>query len=141
MVEVLDRKYSLSELSNVAEELIKLISSSNCWLFVGEIGAGKTTLIKEILRMKRVLDEVTSPTFTIINQYKTADSKSVYHIDLYRLKDVEEAIQIGIEDVLDSDDLTLIEWPQIIEEILPEHCVLLKISSSEEGSRRVRVYL
>ena len=109
--------YSLGEVQKVARLATKAINS-DIILLSGEVGVGKTTLIKEILRTLRVNDNVNSPTFSIINEYITRDKKIIYHIDLYRIKTIDELHSIGFFEYLDSKNLCFIEWGDIIEEIL-----------------------
>ena len=109
--------YSLGEVQKVARLTTKAINS-DIILLSGEVGVGKTTLIKEILRTLKVNDNVNSPTFSIINEYITRDKKIVYHIDLYRIKTIDELHSIGFFEYLDSKNLCFIEWGDIIEEIL-----------------------
>jgi tRNA threonylcarbamoyladenosine biosynthesis protein TsaE len=109
--------YSLDEVQKVARLATKAINS-DIILLSGEVGVGKTTLIKEILRTLKVNDNVNSPTFSIINEYITRDKKIVYHIDLYRIKTIDELHSIGFFEYLDSKNLCFIEWGDIIEEIL-----------------------
>ena len=109
--------YSLDEIQKVARLAAKAINS-DIILLSGEVGVGKTTLIKEILKILKVNDNVNSPTFSIINEYLTRDKKIVYHIDLYRIKHIDELHSIGLFEYLDSKNLCFIEWGEIIEEIL-----------------------
>ena len=109
--------YSLDEIQKVARLVAKVINS-DIILLSGEVGVGKTTLIKEILKILKVNDNVNSPTFSIINEYLTRDEKIVYHIDLYRIKHIDELHSIGFFEYLDSKNLCFIEWGEIIEEIL-----------------------
>lgn len=109
--------YSLDEIQKVARLAAKAINS-DIILLSGEVGVGKTTLIKEILKILKVNDNVNSPTFSIINEYLTRDEKIVYHIDLYRIKHIDELHSIGFFEYLDSKNLCFIEWGEIIEEIL-----------------------
>ena len=109
--------YRLGEVQKVARLATKAINS-DIILLSGEVGVGKTTLIKEILRTLKVNDNVNSPTFSIINEYITRDKKIVYHIDLYRIKTIDELHSIGFFEYLDSKNLCFIEWGDIIEEIL-----------------------
>ena len=109
--------YSLGEVQKVARLATKAINS-DIILLSGEVGVGKTTLIKEILRTLKVNDNVNSPTFSIINEYITRDKKIVYHIDLYRIKTIDELHSIGFFEYLDSKNLCFIEWGDLIEEIL-----------------------
>jgi tRNA threonylcarbamoyladenosine biosynthesis protein TsaE len=109
--------YSLGEVQKVARLAIKAINS-DIILLSGEVGVGKTTLIKEILKTLKVNDNVNSPTFPIINEYLTRDKKIIYHIDLYRIKTIDELHSIGFFEYLDSKNLCFIEWGDIIEGIL-----------------------
>ena len=109
--------YSLDEIQKVARLAAKAINS-DIILLSGEVGVGKTTLIKEILKILKVNDNVNSPTFSIINEYLTRDEKIVYHIDLYRIKHIDELHSIGFFEYLDSKNICFIEWGDIIEEIL-----------------------
>ena len=109
--------YSLDEIQKVARLAAKEINS-DIILLSGEVGVGKTTLMKEILKTLKVNDNVNSPTFSIINEYLTRDKKIVYHIDLYRIKTIDELHSIGFFEYLDSNNLCFIEWGDIIEEIL-----------------------
>ena len=109
--------YSLGEVQKVARLATKAINS-DIILLSGEVGVGKTTLIKEILRTLKVNDNVNSPTFSIINEYITRDKKIIYHIDLYRIKTIDELHSTGFFEYLDSKNLCFIEWGDIIEEIL-----------------------
>ncbi len=93
------------------------------WIFDGEMGAGKTTLIKSICKNLGVFDEVSSPTFSIVNEYKTVDGITVYHFDFYRIKSIEEAYDMGVEDYFSSGNICLIEWPEKIKEILENEIV------------------
>jgi len=109
--------YSLGEIQKVARVAAKEINS-DIILLSGEVGVGKTTLIKEILKTLKVNDNVNSPTFPIINEYLTTDKKIIYHIDLYRIKTIDELHSIGFFEYLDSKNLCFIEWGDIIEGIL-----------------------
>lgn len=123
-----------SVISKVAREVLK--SSKNVILFQGDLGAGKTTLIKSICKAKGVEKEVSSPTFNIVNEYESSTGL-IYHFDFYRLEDEEEAYEIGAEEYFYSGNLCLIEWPEKIERILPEknECLIVKIKHS--GLERV----
>jgi len=108
--------YKLNEVEYVAQELIKNVRSKTL-LFYGDMGVGKTTLISAIVKVLGSLDEVSSPTFSIVNEYKT-ETDRIYHFDMYRIENIEEAYNFGIEDYLDSESWKLIEWPEEIEAIL-----------------------
>ncbi|AUP77284.1 tRNA (adenosine(37)-N6)-threonylcarbamoyltransferase complex ATPase subunit type 1 TsaE [Flavivirga eckloniae] len=111
--------YTLNEVENVAKQLIKNVKTKTL-LFYGNMGVGKTTLIKTIVKILGSDDEVSSPTFSIVNEYHLNDDK-IFHFDLYRINDLEEAYNFGIEDYIDSENWKLIEWPEKIEPILSDH--------------------
>ncbi|MFL0352539.1 tRNA (adenosine(37)-N6)-threonylcarbamoyltransferase complex ATPase subunit type 1 TsaE [Xanthomarina sp. GH4-25] len=124
---ILNVDYSLSELDSVARQLFKNLKSKTILLY-GEMGAGKTTLIKKLVNELGSTDEVSSPTYSIVNEYELFNDK-IFHFDLYRIKDIDEALNFGIEDYLDSNHWIIIEWPEIIEDLITEnyHCVNLSI--------------
>lgn len=114
----LEISYSLNDVENVAKQLIKNVKTKTL-LFYGGMGVGKTTLIKTIVKVLGSDDEVSSPTFSIVNEYQLNNDK-IYHFDLYRINDLEEAYNFGIEDYIDSENWKLIEWPEMIEPILAD---------------------
>ena len=123
----------IEELEPVADEIIQLANEYSIFCFYGDLGAGKTTLIKLICEKLNVVDTISSPTYPIINEYNTIDSRIIYHIDLYRLKSIEEALNIGIEEYLYSGNLCFIEWPDNFESILPDKHIKIKITKFEES--------
>lgn len=123
---------SIQDLQPIVDEIIQLSKTYNVFCFYGNLGAGKTTLIKLICEQLQVIDTISSPTYPIINEYKTKDDKTVYHIDLYRLKSIDEAMNIGIEDYFYSDNLCFIEWPDNFESILPDKHIKVKISKFDD---------
>ena len=110
-------KFEINQLKETSLELKKNINH-NVVLICGEMGAGKTTLIKELLSLMNVVDNVSSPTFSIINEYSTNEDETIYHIDLYRIEDVSELDNIGFFEYLESGKTCLIEWGEIIEELI-----------------------
>lgn len=132
MAQFLDK--SLEELPLICSDLVTLMNKDGILLLLGEMGSGKTTLVRELCRQLGATDEVSSPTYSIVNEYRTEENKKIFHFDLYRLKNREEAMDIGIEEYLKSGHLCIIEWPEIIYDLLPIHYNTLKISLS--GGRR-----
>jgi tRNA threonylcarbamoyladenosine biosynthesis protein TsaE len=120
-------------LSQVADEIIKIGNELPVWTFVGNLGAGKTTLIKILAKKLHIQDSISSPTFSYVNEY---DNK-VFHFDCYRLRSLEEALDFGIEEYLDSGKKCWIEWPQIIEPILPTPYLEINIEHNENISRNI----
>lgn len=131
-------EYNLSELTNVAREILSQ-SKSKILLFYGEMGAGKTTLIKEICSLLDIEDKISSPTFSLVNEYKSRQGESVYHFDFYRIENEEEAMDIGFEEYIDSEKWCLIEWPQNIENLLPLKSSAIQIQILENGNRSLTI--
>ena len=125
----------LNELGEVATQLLDLGRSVPVWLFQGEMGVGKTTLIKEICGQMGVQNTVQSPTFSIINEYTTQQQQRLYHFDFYRLKNEEEAYDIGTEEYLYSGDFCFIEWPEKIESLWPETYLAISVRREADQSR------
>lgn len=121
--------YSLDELHKIAETILKTFPEKRCFAFYAEMGCGKTTLIKEFCKILGVEDNVSSPTFSIINEYLIPSThQKVYHMDWYRLKNAYDAMEAGVQDVLlEKNAYCFIEWPEIAEEILPKDLLVLKI--------------
>ncbi|MEP2770802.1 MAG: tRNA (adenosine(37)-N6)-threonylcarbamoyltransferase complex ATPase subunit type 1 TsaE [Fulvivirga sp.] len=130
---------SLDEIDEVAEQLIAFGRDVNIWLFEGEMGAGKTTLIKSICAQLGVEDTVNSPTFSIVNEYQSHNEEVIYHFDFYRIKDESEATEIGAEEYFDSGAYCFIEWPSKVENILPEEVLNINISVTGKTSRKIQL--
>ena len=134
---------NLEEIDKAAQDFIQYISESdlqsNIFAFYGKMGAGKTTFIKAICKALGVKDIVNSPTFTIINEYKSAKGFPIYHFDFYRINKLQEAYDIGVEEYFAGDGLCLIEWPEKIAEILPEDCISVTITTNPDLSRTVEI--
>jgi tRNA threonylcarbamoyladenosine biosynthesis protein TsaE len=128
---------SVEALTEVSEYLISLRDKADIIAFYGAMGAGKTTLIKNLCHRMDVTDEVNSPTFAIVNEYVTGEGESVYHFDFYRIKKLEEAYDIGFENYFDSGNLCLIEWPEMIEPLLPENYIRVEIQHGETDDIRI----
>jgi tRNA threonylcarbamoyladenosine biosynthesis protein TsaE len=122
---------------SVAKELLQKLKQYNVWAFNASMGSGKTTFIHALCDVMGVTDAVGSPTFSIINQYQSAEGKTIYHLDLYRIKDEEEAIQAGVEDVLYSGDLCLVEWPDKAGSLFPDNTVYVSIEIIDANTRRI----
>ncbi|MEM1328219.1 MAG: tRNA (adenosine(37)-N6)-threonylcarbamoyltransferase complex ATPase subunit type 1 TsaE [Bacteroidota bacterium] len=129
--------FSLTELPQAAQSLLDYADDRRIWMFIGEIGAGKTTLIQSLCKILGIEEAVTSPTFSLVNEYLDDNGQSVYHLDLYRLKSEAEAINMGIEDYLYSDAYSFIEWPQIIDNLLPEDVIRINLSVVDDSTRKM----
>ena len=130
--------YSLADLPVVAKEMIESLQGApRVWLFRGQMGAGKTTLSKELLLQLGVGQNVQSPTFSLVNEYQTITGEIIYHFDLYRLKNIQEAVAIGIEEYLDSGNYCLIEWPEQAEELWDFPHVNVEIEAINEVQRKL----
>lgn len=133
--------FSLNEIDATAAELLAHTDKHKVFAFHGEMGAGKTTFINALCRAMEVEDIVSSPTFSIINQYKTKQGQTVYHMDFYRIKDENEAINAGVEDCLYSGIICLVEWPGKAAGILPDDTLHLYISSIADNTRKLKYNL
>jgi len=125
---------NIAELSNVAKELLAFAEGQKFFIFEGEMAAGKTTFIKSLCEAIGVEDVVSSPTFSIVNEYESA-SGPVYHFDFYRLKNIQEAYDIGYEEYFYSDYYCLVEWPSKVEELLPEAYIKVEITVTDNEQR------
>lgn len=130
---------SQEELPEVARAVIAATGRRNVVVFRGGMGAGKTTLIREIAAQLGAADTVTSPTFAIVNHYRGADRRNIYHFDFYRIDDPREAYDFGYEEYLFSGDLCLVEWPEKIEQLLPEEVVTVRITVDSETARTFEI--
>ena len=128
-----------SGVKQAAKQFIDLMGNNKVFAFQGSMGAGKTTLIKAICEELGVKESVTSPTFAIINEYKDREGESIYHFDFYRINKLEEAFDFGYEDYFYSGNLCFIEWPEIVESLLPENCVRVTIEEIEQGIRVLKL--
>jgi len=125
----------LNDLKSIAQQIISFAQDSKIWLFNGEMGAGKTTLIKKIGEELMILDTVSSPTFSIVNEYLSQDETTYYHFDFYRLENEIEALDIGVEEYFYSDNVCFLEWASKIEKLLPEQYLEIAITACENGER------
>lgn len=128
--------YELSEIDSIAVQLLSKVKSKTL-LFYGEMGAGKTTLIKALVKALGAPDLVSSPTFSLVNEYQTSQGR-IFHFDFYRIEDEAEALDMGIEDYLNTPDWKLIEWPQKIEKLLDQDVQKLEVSVEKSGSRKLK---
>ncbi|GAB5399360.1 MAG: tRNA (adenosine(37)-N6)-threonylcarbamoyltransferase complex ATPase subunit type 1 TsaE [Aureisphaera sp.] len=131
------RTYTLHELPEIAGMVLSNAPTKTL-LFYGEMGVGKTTLIKELAKKLGVQDTISSPTFSIVNEYLLEEDK-LYHFDFYRLEDEEEALDIGIEDYFDSGHWNFIEWPEKIGSLLPDGSTTIELTKNNNGSRTVNI--
>ncbi|MGV6861967.1 MAG: tRNA (adenosine(37)-N6)-threonylcarbamoyltransferase complex ATPase subunit type 1 TsaE [Putridiphycobacter sp.] len=122
----------LSEIHSVAKSFLDQTQGHKIFAFEGEMGAGKTTFINAILDIMKIEDHSSSPTFSIVNEYLSPLYGSVFHFDFYRIEDEEEALDIGVEDIIYNDDYCFMEWPSKIENLLPENTVLVKITVNNQ---------
>ena len=132
--------FNIDEIQNAAKIIIQLIDEYKIITFSGELGAGKTTLINTICQELGVKQHVTSPTYSIIQEYQTGNNV-IYHMDLYRIKSVDEAIGAGIEDCLSSNSLCLVEWPEKASSLFPEETVYISLQTLSGDTRKLIVEL
>ena len=137
----MDVSFSLETIQEAAKEMLEAIGDRKVIAMHGEMGAGKTTFVHAVCDVLGIKDAVSSPTFSIINEYRTASGIPVYHLDLYRLKDEEEAISAGVEDCVYSGKLCLVEWPEIAPGLFPPDTVHCYISITGNNQRSLRINL
>ncbi len=130
---------SLSELADVAKAVVGALDGRSVVALRGQMGAGKTTLISAIMEYLGSADTVTSPTFALVNQYYTAGHEPVYHFDFYRINSLAEAFDLGYEEYFYSGDLCLVEWPERIEELMPDDVMSVRIEVLDENTRRFTI--
>lgn len=130
--------YGLQDIPQIAATIIENIKSKNI-LFYGDMGMGKTTLIKEIIKQLGVSDTVSSPTYSIVNEYKTAEDATVYHFDFYRINSDEEAMDFGIEEYFHQEAWCLMEWPNKVENLLPLDAAQLYITAENNTERTIEI--
>ena len=130
---------SLEEISAVAEEFIRLaMQEDTVFAFNGQMGAGKTTFIKALCEALGVSEPVTSPTFAIVNEYRSDETgELIYHFDFYRIKKLEEAYDMGCEDYFYSGAVCLIEWPELVEDLLPGNTIWVDIKVNDDETRTI----
>ncbi len=126
---------SLDTIHEAAKDFIKGMGDGKVFAFYGKMGAGKTTFIKALCEVLGVKDVITSPTFAIINEYTDGNDNPIYHFDFYRIKKLEEVYDMGYEDYFYSGNLCLLEWPELVEDVLPENVIKVTIEEQPDGSR------
>ena len=134
----MNKNFLLSEAPIIAEEIIQK-STSKIILFHGDMGVGKTTLIKEICKILGTEDLISSPTFSIVNEYITSNDETIFHFDFYRIDNEEEVYNIGVEDYFDSNHWCLIEWPSVVKNLLPLENVNVYLAVLEDGQRNIQI--
>ncbi len=130
---------TLSSLPSAAQQFAAAMGDRTIFAFYGQMGSGKTTFIRALCEALGVTESVNSPTFAIVNEYLSGTGNPIYHFDFYRIKSLQEALDIGLEDYLYSGHLCLIEWPEYIEKLLPEETVKVAIEEQKDGSRIVKM--
>lgn len=128
---------SVENIDEASVEFLKRNPANKVIALYGEMGAGKTTFTKALCKALGVVDGVNSPTFTLINEYRTKSGETIYHFDFYRINKLEEAFDIGFEEFAESGNLCIIEWPEKIEQILPSDTLRVKISVLDDGKREL----
>ena len=132
--------HSVEELPGISEHIIELLNSSKVVLFQGDLGAGKTLLVKNICLKMDVTDTVNSPTFSLVNEYTTRQGKTIYHIDLYRIDTEEELLDIGFEEYLFSPHFCFIEWPEKAGSLIPDGFTKVQINKISETAREITIF-
>ena len=128
---------SLDEMGKAAQEFVAAMGDRTVFAFYGKMGAGKTTFIKAVCEELGVEDVINSPTFAIVNEYVDGNGEPVYHFDFYRIKKEQEVLDIGYEDYVYSGHVCFMEWPELIENLLPDDAVKVTIEEEKDGSRKV----
>ncbi|MDO4955910.1 MAG: tRNA (adenosine(37)-N6)-threonylcarbamoyltransferase complex ATPase subunit type 1 TsaE [Bacteroidales bacterium] len=129
---------SLENIHEAAKEFVAAMGDNTVFAFYGSMGAGKTTFIKAVCEILGVEDVINSPTFAIVNEYRSGSGELVYHFDFYRIKKLEEVYDMGYEDYFYCGALCFIEWPELIEDVLPLDAVKVEITEQEDGTRVVK---
>lgn len=129
----------LEDLKRVVEEFLDATRDTRVFALQGPMGVGKTTFVKAVTEVMGVEDDVTSPTFAIVNEYRAADGKVVYHFDCYRLKNIGEAMDMGCEEYFYSGAYCFIEWPELIEALLPEDTLVCRFAELPDGTRVIEI--
>lgn len=128
---------TVDNIHEAAKQFVAQMGKDQIFAFYGKMGAGKTTFIKAICEEMGVTGVINSPTFAIVNEYVDANEQPIYHFDFYRIKKAEEILDIGFEDYINSNAVCFMEWPEMIEEYLPEETIRLSIQENEDGTRTI----
>lgn len=131
----------IEDYPQAAREFVELLDKGRIFAFYGKMGSGKTTFIKSICEELGVKDSINSPTFAIVNEYEDRNQNTIYHFDFYRIKSIEEVYNMGYEEYLYGDAICFMEWPELIEELLPEETVKVFVEETEGGARSVKIML
>ena len=130
---------SIDTIRDAARQFVENLDVNRVYAFYAPMGTGKTTFIKAICEELGVQDAINSPTFAIVNEYEAGDGRPIYHFDFYRIKRLSEAYDIGVDDYFYSGSPCFIEWPELIEELLPEEAVRVDITEQPDGKRVIRI--
>ncbi|HTN68646.1 MAG TPA: tRNA (adenosine(37)-N6)-threonylcarbamoyltransferase complex ATPase subunit type 1 TsaE [Dysgonamonadaceae bacterium] len=130
---------NISDINDAAQTFVNAMRDKKIFAFYGEMGTGKTTFIKAVCKILGVAETITSPTFAIVNEYKKKDGKPVFHFDFYRIKNIEDVFDFGYEDYFYSGDICFIEWPELIETLLPDDVVKIQITVGYNEERLISI--
>lgn len=128
---------SLENIHETAKQFIQAMDDNTVFAIYGKMGAGKTTFTKAVCECLGVTDVINSPTFAIVNEYRTSSAELIYHFDFYRIKKLEEVYDMGYEDYFYSGALCFIEWPELVEELLPENAIKVTITENDDNTRSI----
>ena len=130
---------SLDGIADAARQFVDAMGENKVFAMFGPMGVGKTTFIKAVCEVLGVQDTITSPTFAIVNEYRTDSGEQIFHFDFYRIRKVEEAYDMGYEDYIYSGAICFLEWPELIEELLPDDAVRVTLTEEEDGTRTITI--
>ena len=130
---------SLDGIADAARQFVDVMGENKVFAMFGPMGVGKTTFIKAVCEVLGVQDTITSPTFAIVNEYRTDSGEQIFHFDFYRIRKVEEAYDMGYEDYIYSGAICFLEWPELIEELLPDDAVRVTLTEEEDGTRTITI--
>lgn len=130
---------SLDGIADAARQFVDAMGENKVFAMFGPMGVGKTTFIKAVCEVLGVQDTITSPTFAIVNEYQTDSGEQIFHFDFYRIRKVEEAYDMGYEDYIYSGSVCFLEWPELIEELLPDDAVRVTLTEEEDGTRTITI--